>query len=117
MKSRAIGKLQELRSRGETLAVSRFTWAELYVGVSRAEDPAAEETGLRRAMEALGVLEFDDRAARLFGSLTARLSREGRFPGDLDVLIAATALSAGHLVLTRDTDHFSRVPGLVVETY
>jgi tRNA(fMet)-specific endonuclease VapC len=117
MKARARWKLAELRSRGERLVVSRFTWAEVYTGVSRTDDPLVEEARLRAAMGALPVLEFDDRAARLFGSLTANLFRQGRPAGDLDVLIAATALAAGHSVLTRDIEHFARMPGLVVETY
>jgi tRNA(fMet)-specific endonuclease VapC len=117
LRKRAIEKMEDLRTRGEELTVSRGTWAELFVGVARSVDPVAEEAEVRSVLEPLTVLEFDERAARLFGEILAHLQRLGRPSGDMDVLIAATAMSAGHALVTRDLDHFARMPGLVVETY
>ena len=114
---RATAKIDDLRRRGRRLSVSRFTWAELYVGVCRSRDPAAEEAAILALLDPLTILEFDDKSARFFGSLTAQLYRTGRPIADIDILIAATALAAGELVVTRDVEHFSRIPGLVVETY
>ena len=37
--------------------------------------------------------------------------------GDFDVLIAATALDAGILLVTGNVEHFQRVPGLELESY
>jgi tRNA(fMet)-specific endonuclease VapC len=115
--ARAAAKLRELRRRSDALSVSRFTWAELFVGICRSPEPAAEEASLRALLDPLRVLEFDEKASRLFGSLVAQLFRLGRPVGDLDVLIAATAVSAGQTVVTRDVEHFGRIPGLTVETY
>jgi len=116
-RARVLGKLGELRRRNEEAVVSRFTWAELYVGVSQAADPAAEEAGIREVLDLFPVLEFNDKAARSFGKTVAHLYRMGRPIGDVDLLIAGTALSAGHSVVTRDVEHFARIPGLTVESY
>jgi predicted nucleic acid-binding protein len=63
------------------------------------------------------MLVFDDRAARLFAEMTAHLRRIGRPAGDMDVLMAATALAAGHCLVTQNPAHFADIPGVVVETY
>ena len=117
LSSRAGAKLREIDAAGKALCVSRFTWAELCVGVYRSQDPAAEEAAIHGVLDSLPILEFDDKATRLFGTVTAQLLRAGRPIGDLDVLIASTALAAGQSVVTRDVEHFSRILGLVVETY
>ena len=63
------------------------------------------------------VLDFDDSAARLFAGIAAELRRKGRPAGDMDVLIAATAMAGGHSLVTRNTAHFADIPHLTVETY
>lgn len=35
----------------------------------------------------------------------------------MDVLIAATAMAAGHCLVTRNPAHFKSIPELAVETY
>ena len=114
---RARAKLEELTDRGETIATTRFNAAELYVGVNAATDIEAEEAKVRALLHGVEILEFDERAARLFGVITSFLRLQGTPAGDMDVLIAATALAAGHSVVTGNVDHFARIPGLRVETY
>jgi len=116
-KRRALEKVQELVHRGESLVTTRFNVAEMYVGVQRADDPEREERALSALLRELDVLDFDDRAARLFGQITAYLQRIGRPPGDMDVLIAATSMAAGHCLITRNLAHFQDVPQLTLEGY
>lgn len=115
--TRAFRKLKELTDRGETLVTTRFNVAELYVGVARSGDPQREERAVRGLLGDLGLLEFDERAARLFGHITAHLYTIGRPTGDMDVLIAAAAMAGGHSVVTRDASHFTNIPELATETY
>ncbi len=114
---RARAKRRQLADRGEPLLTTRFNVAELYVGLWRAPDVAREERAVAAILHGMGILEFDDRAARLFGRITARLQRLGRPAGDMDVLIGATALAADALFITRNAEHFADIPGLRVETY
>ncbi len=37
--------------------------------------------------------------------------------GDMDVLIAATSMAAGHSLVTRNPAHFDAIPEIVVEGY
>ena len=116
-KRRALDKVRELVDRGEGLVTTRFNLAELYVGVERSDDPEREEGAIQAVAGDFGVLDFDDRAARLFGQITAHLQTVGRPAGDMDVLIAATSMGAGHCLVTRNPAHFKSIPELAVQTY
>jgi len=114
---RAARRITELAARGETLATTRLNAAELYLGVELARDRRRKLDSVDRVLSDLDILPFDDRAAWLFARSTAHLRRIGRPAGDMDVLIAATALANGHCLVTRNVSHFAAIPGLTVETY
>jgi tRNA(fMet)-specific endonuclease VapC len=118
-KRRALKKLEELSSRGESLVTTRLNVAELYVGVELSDDPGRDYRQIHEILGDLdGILEFDDLAARSFGQIAAFLRRAGRPTGDLDILIAATSLAAGNsLLITHNSTHFSFIPGILVESY
>jgi tRNA(fMet)-specific endonuclease VapC len=114
---RAAKKLIELVSRGETIATTRFSVAELYVGVQLVKDPQHELESVRRILSNLEILPFDDRSAWLFGEFTARLRSIGLPAGDMDVMIAASTVAFNHVLVTRNPAHFAGIPGLRVEGY
>ncbi len=72
---------------------------------------------VKTVLAGLQILQFGSRAAWLYGKSSAYLRSTGQLIGQLDLLIATTAQSRGHLVVTRNPAHFARVPGLVVESY
>ena len=67
--------------------------------------------------ETIEVLDFDASAAAHFGKLGAALARRGVPIGPLDTMIAAHAQALGRVLVTNDTRHFSRVPGLALENW
>lgn len=114
---RAARRLVELAAQGELIATSRMNAAELYVGVELAEDRRRELNSVHRVLSDLEILPFDDCAAWIFARSTAHLRRIGRPAGDMDVLIAATALAHNHRLITRNPAHFANIPHLQVEAY
>ena len=114
---RAGALVRKLLSGDEHLVTTRFNVAELYVGVERSDDPRRERTKVGRILTGLEVLDFDDSAAHIFGSLTAHLQVLGRPAGDLDVLIASVAIANAHILVTRNPRHFMNLPGLFVRGY
>ncbi len=62
-------------------------------------------------------LSWDTKAANRHGELRAELKAHGTPIGDFDEMIAAHALAIGAVVVTNNTRHFSRVPGLVIENW
>jgi tRNA(fMet)-specific endonuclease VapC len=117
-KHRALGKIEVLANHGERIVTTRINLAELYVGIELSDDPKRAYRRVRGVLDHLhSILEFDDLAAQAFGEVTAHLRRKGQPAGDMDVLIAATALANGHCLVTRNAAHFAGIPQLVVETY
>jgi tRNA(fMet)-specific endonuclease VapC len=102
---------------GEILTTTRFTIAELWVGVERAQDWQGELVAVETMIEPLAVLDFDESSARVFGRITAQLYAEGSPRGDMDILIASVVLVHGGRLVTRNPRHFAGIPGLDVETY
>ncbi|MBU4271782.1 MAG: type II toxin-antitoxin system VapC family toxin [Planctomycetes bacterium] len=115
---RALGKLDELQARGEILATTRFTAAELYVGIELSDNPERDQADVDSLLADLEILDFRGFAARLFAQIRTVHRRRGRVAGDMDTLIAATSLAAGHaLLVTRNPSDFSGISDLLVESY
>lgn len=63
------------------------------------------------------VLPFDLTAARTFGALKATLERRSTPLAEPDLRIASIVLSRGLILVTRNVQHFQRVPELSVENW
>jgi predicted nucleic acid-binding protein len=98
------------------LAISIITLAELDEGVCRAADPLVAEQALVVALTGITVLALDRDICRLFGEHRARLRQANQLIGDLDLIIAGTALHHDLTLLTTDRTHFQRIPGLRIVT-
>jgi predicted nucleic acid-binding protein len=116
-KRQAVRKIEELAERGQALTTTRFNVAELYLGLARSTRPKDDEEAIGTLLREFEVLEFNDAAARVFGSVTGLLQQIGKPAGDVDVLIAATAMVHGHSLITRNARHFRHIPHLTVEDY
>ena len=69
---------------------------------------------LEAILSALEILPFEAPADRTYGEVRARLEAAGTPIGGNDMLIAAHAISSGHIVVTDNEREFGRVAGLQV---
>src|ERR1051325_2460584 len=92
-------RLQELIRR-RIVAILMISLGELYEGTLYARDPKASERALRRFLRGIPRLGVDYEVARRFGSERGRLRSARQMIGDLDLLIAATALRHKLILLT-----------------
>jgi tRNA(fMet)-specific endonuclease VapC len=105
-----------LLHRPSAVAVSAITVAELRFGADRKRSKRLH--GLIDAfISPLQVAPFDVAAAAAYGRLGHLLAERGQPIGDFDVLIAAHALVLKRVLVTNNLRHFSRVPGLAVESW
>ena len=108
--------LEALRRRyaGEPFVVAAITASELLEGVHRADSETrriAREAFVENLLAALRVIPFDLGVARVHARLRARIPRRHQL-GAHDLLIAATAVSLGFGVVSRDRRSFPHIPGL-----
>jgi len=107
-----------LCSLGDTpLFVPVFAVCELDAGARLSRDPEGELRGLAKLTQCVPVVYPDAAFPETYGEIEADLRRKGTPIPTMDVLIAAMAKLHGQPLLARDTEHFARVPGLVVQTY
>ena len=101
------------------VAVSAISMAELAAGphaTADSDERARRQDRLQRAEAAFDPLPFDSEAARAYGRVFAAVMAAGRNARDaraVDLLIAATALSTGLPLYTRNGDDFRTLDGLV----
>lgn len=101
------------------VAVSAITMAELAAGPHATDDPderGRRQDRLQRAEAAFDPLPFDSGAARAYGRIYAVVvaaGRKARGARAVDLLIAATALSADLPLFTRNGADFQAINHLV----
>jgi tRNA(fMet)-specific endonuclease VapC len=96
--------------------VSAITVAELEFGAARRKSAALK--GRIDAFVKLGqVIPLDHAAAQRYGEVAAHLEQKGTPIGQFDTLIAAQALTYKLTLVTNNTKHYSRVPGLKLENW
>jgi tRNA(fMet)-specific endonuclease VapC len=112
-------KARVAREGVEALAVALPTVGELYFGAYNSERVEANMARIRAFLSPPGpqVLLIDEPAAEQFGRFKAILRREGRPIGDIDLFIAGVAMRHGLTVVTNNTAHFQRLPGLTLENW
>lgn len=94
--------------------ISDITLAELYFG--------AYKSGRKEHFEDVVVIsnlfeQYDVNCMKKYGELRWQLESKGIKIGDMDMFIAATALEEDLILVTGNTKHFLRVPGLNVENW
>ena len=96
----------------EVLRISAVTYGELAEGYA---DPVASE--LAELVGPYVVLDVTKSVGGRYGEISRALRWSGGRWGDNDLWIAATALESNEAVVTRDAEHFGRIPGLQVHGY
>ncbi len=94
-----------------------ITLGEILYGAARVGRSVLLEQFRERVTSAHSVLAFDRMAAETYGPLRAELERIGRRLDGPDLRIASIALSRDLTLVTGNTRHFERVPGLRVENW
>ena len=101
------------QSLGNDVGLSAITVAELEFGAHRSGDYEREITAVRKILMPFLCYDFDATAcAENYGLTRHALEVAGNTTGAMDLLIAGHALALQATLVTNDTAHFSRVPGL-----
>lgn len=97
--------------------ISTVTCSEIRYGLARRPEAVKLHRLAEEFLRIAPIPPWDAHAASRHGELRAALKARGEPIGDFDEMIAAHALSLGAVLVTDNTRHFTRVPGLVVENW
>ena len=105
----------ELKHR--TLAISVITRAELRYGQMGMTPEDRRRPLIDSFFLRLPIVEWGIEAADHYGALKHTLKTQGTPIGDMDTLIAAHARAENLILVTHNTRHFEKVPGLKFEDW
>ena len=101
----------------DEVSISTITIAELEYGVHRSKHADQNRIALLEFLVPFTIVEFDQSAAAVYGSVRASLERKGSPIGPMDLLLAAQALSQQLVLVTNNEREFRRVAGLQIENW
>lgn len=110
-------RVREARLRGARIGTSMPVVAELFFGVEYSQSRERNHKLLLRALSQIPCWPFTRAAAEEFGRIAAELKRRGRPMQQIDMMIAAIALTIGDCTVVSTDSDLCDVPGLHVENW
>jgi tRNA(fMet)-specific endonuclease VapC len=109
-------------ARFQTLALSAIgtsstTVAELEYGICKSQQQEKNRGALMQFLIPLEIVEFNQTAATIYGSIRSDLESRGLVIGSMDMLIAAHAMSLGVILVSNNVREFSRIANLFLENW
>lgn len=98
------------------LSISIITAAEILSGMQRQTKGSNEYNRNRQFLNEIKTINLDDIVIECFAQIKFDLCKKGKRVADFDLLIAATALTYGYILITDDR-HFNRIPRLEIENW
>jgi tRNA(fMet)-specific endonuclease VapC len=116
------GRAPQIRAKFRTLvdediATCTIVQAEMFYGAAKSNTIEASLAKQRTFLDRFVCLDFGTAAASIYGSMRARLEKQGTPIGAHDLLIAAIAIANDLILVTHNTREFSRIEGLKIEDW
>ena len=101
----------------DKIALSALVVAELNYGAKASQNASRNLDKLTRLLDVVQTIPFDLDCAESFGTIKSKLRSIGKPTGEVDALIAATALAHKAVLVTGNKRHFEHIEGLRVEAW
>ena len=111
------GISEKVLSRIEDIALSSLVVSELDYGAKASQKAQENLTKLYSFIELVEIVPFDLDCAKVLGTIKSKLRLLGKPTGEVDALIAATAISLNATLITRNQKHFENIEGLKLEIW
>lgn len=100
------------RHREDPMSISVVSLMELHYGARKSQRVESNLAKVRAIAASFQVIPLTEECAETFGELRSLLEARGIPLDDLDLAIAATALTRNIILVTNNEAHFGRIPGL-----
>jgi tRNA(fMet)-specific endonuclease VapC len=94
--------------------LSVVTYGELFFGAKKSKQVEKNLATVRRVAELFPIIDVTTAVMETFGELKSTLQKRGNPLDDMDLLIAATAMNHGLVLVTNNEKHFKKISGLDV---
>ncbi len=112
---KVLSRIAEIKNSDVCIpAIVRY---ELYYGAFKSENKEKTLNLLDNFLSQFFSETFDDKMALICGEIRALLDKKGTPVGPYDIMIAAIAMSKNLILVTHNTNEFSRIEGLVLEDW
>ena len=98
----------------QEISIPTIVFFELQVGIAKSNSPAKRTQQLQELLSRVNLVLFDREAALAAAKIRAELEQQGTPIGQMDVLIAGTAIALQSTLVTHNVKEFSRVSGLTI---
>lgn len=116
IKRRPKSLAERFEERADALCVSVMTAAELRYGADKAGRAKLTEL-VGSFLERLAILDWTAEVTFHYATIRSAIERAGKPIGNMDLLIAAHAVSLGLTLVTNNMKHFAHVPALKTEVW
>ena len=100
----------------ENCFISEITLAELKFGIANSDKPDKNQKVLDNFLSAVHVIPIFH-SLDLYALEKSRLRKTGTPIDDFDLLIGATSITHGLVLVTNNTAHFKRIKGIQLEDW
>jgi tRNA(fMet)-specific endonuclease VapC len=98
-------------------SISVITYGELVFGARKSRHIEKNLAVTYRIAELFPVINIDRSIMDVFGEIKSSLEMRGSIIEDMDILIAATALSHNLVLVTNNVKHFKKIKDLRIENW
>ena len=109
---KVVSYLIGLENKSVMLCTTTVNAFELYFGAYKSRRPAEGISAVTRLLDRIVIMDFDVKASETAARVLTDLESNGKPIDFRDIFIGATALVNECAMLTRNTDHFSKIPDL-----
>ena len=102
---------------GTRVSTTAINLCELYAGANGARNPDKELAKVDGLVDLLDILQFNVDACRKYGEKINHKKLKSEPIGDFDLIIACIAMAHREALITRNIQHFARVPELIVQQW
>ena len=100
----------------EDCVMSSITAAELLYGAKKRNNRMLTQK-VQALCSLMTIISWNEEAANAYAKLRVELETSGTPIGNMDMLIAASAIAEDVALVTNNTEHFSRIPSLKTENW
>ena len=101
----------------DDIKIASIVKAELLYGAEKSKKRDDNLEKVNKFLLPFEIVPFDNNAAEKYSAIRTELEKAGNIIGPNDLIISATVLSQGGILVTNNGKEFKRVPGLAVEEW